>query len=512
MIDISVKETLNPIRPGGVNKRPFWNTYAKQFIFVPSFEFPKEKKAAFYRFKAEDRYHTKHSFTADSPTAPLSPIWAKIPTGPVYLTVDALDKNGKKIRTVGTRVFYRNTPFTNGYPPAKQSYAEAAGKAYNYLFNLKVIQDLADGDPDLNFTLYCYPSKMYSSIIEGMVNYAEMAPEKKERALAIARGAADYLIKKAVPKGGILEYLPQTYEGEKLTAKKNAGTIMMLYPASVGSAMLTLYNAVKDAKYLKYAEKIGEQYRKLQLENGSWHLTLNIADGKPKNRNFCSPTSIMEFLEELTEVTGKKKYKQAAAKGLPHLQKTFESFDWEGQFEDVEAQKIPYQNLTVHSAVSMFLYLCRNTPVSKECLAQAREVMRFAEDQFIIWEQAGWAGSDNVWRLRTKEELQIKTWNWFRAYHVPCGLEQYCCYVPIDSASAKVVRLFLLMYKLEKKPLDLAKARALCDSLIRLQEPSGRIPTWAQHETDIPSYQQDWFNCMFYSADTLKMMAEFQKK
>ena len=501
MIDISVKETLNPIRPGGVNKRPFWNTYAKQFIFVPSFEFPKEKKAASYRFKAEDRYHIKHTFTADSPTAPLSPIWAKIPTGPVYLSVDALDKNGKKIRTVGTRVFYRNAPFTNGYPPAKRSYAEAAKKAYNYLFNLKVIQDLADGDPDLNFTLYCYPSKMYSSIIKGMVNYADMVPSKKERALAIARGAANYLIKKAVPKGEILEYLPQTYEGEKLTAKKYAGTIMMLYPASVGSAMLSLYGAIKDAKYLK-----------LQQKNGTWHLTLNIADGKPANKNFCSPTTIMEFLEELTEVTGKKKYQQAAAKGLPHLERTFESFDWEGQFEDVEAQKIPYNNLTLHSAASMFLYLCRNTPVSKERIEQAREVMRFAEDQFIVWEQAGWAGSDNVWHERTKDELQIKTWNWFRAYHVPCGLEQYRCYVPIDSSATKIARFFLLMYKLEKKPLDLAKARALCDSITRLQEPSGRIPTWAQREVVTSDHNQDWFNCMFYSADTLKMMAEFQKK
>ena len=68
------------------------------------------------------------------------------------------------------------------------------------------------------------------------------------------------------------------------------------------------------------------------------------------------------------------------------------------------------------------------------------------------------------------------------------------------------------MYKLEKKPLDLAKARALCDSLTRLQEDNGRIPTWAQHESASSDHQQDWFNCMFYTADTLKMMAEFQGK
>ena len=513
MIEESFEEMLNPIRQGGINNRPFWNTYAKQFIFVPSFEFPKEEKAASYRFEAEDRFHIIHSFTADSPTALLTPIWKEIPTGPVYLTVDALDKDGKKIRTVGFRVFYRNAPFTNGYPPAKRSYAEAAKMTYDYLFSIKAIQELADGDPDLNFTMYCYPSKMYSSIIKGMVNYAEMVPEKKARALAIARGAADYLIKKAVPKGEILEYLPLTYEGDKLTAKKYAGTIMMIYPASVGTAMLKLYQAVKEEKYLDYAKKIGDQYLKLQLKNGKWALNLNIADGKAKDKNFCSPTSIMEFLEELADVSKDEKYAVAARKGMSHLKKTFETFNWEGQFEDVEVQRTPYHNLTLHSAISMFQYLCRDTSsVSKERTAQAREVMRYAEDQFIIWEQAGWAGSPNVYKWRTKEELQKKEWNWFRAYHVPCGLEQYRCYVPIDTASAKIARFFLLMYKLEKKPLDLAKARALGDSLTRLQEDSGRIPTWAEHESSQNEHHKDWINCMFYSADTLKILSEFQGK
>ena len=68
------------------------------------------------------------------------------------------------------------------------------------------------------------------------------------------------------------------------------------------------------------------------------------------------------------------------------------------------------------------------------------------------------------------------------------------------------------MYKLEKKPLDLAKARALGNSLTRLQEDSRRIPTWAQHEAPGTGHQSDWINCMFYTADTLKMLSEFQGK
>ena len=287
---------------------------------------------------------------------------------------------------------------------------------------------------------------------------------------------------------------------------------MMIYPASVGSAMIKLHKATGNTKYIDYTIKIGDQYLKLQLENGSWHLILNIADGKPRKDNHCIPTPIMDFLEQLSDATGNSRYRAAAQKGMSHLQRTLESFNWEGQFEDIEAQVISYHNLTLHSAVSMFLYLCRSSCVSPERLRQAREVLRFAEDQFIVWEQAGWAGSSSTNKWRTKEELQIKKWNWFRAYHVPCGLEQYRCYVPVDSASAKIARFFLLMYKLEKNPVDLAKARALCDSLTRLQEKNGRIPTWAQNERNTANTNLDWFNCMFYSADTLKMLSELQEK
>ena len=508
LIKNAEKDTLIPIRQGGINKQPFWNTYAKQFIYVPSFDFPQEKGAAAYRFQVKDRFNVIHSFTADSPCALLTPIWTELPPGPVFLTVDALDKDGKKLKTVATRVFYRNAPFNASYPPAVRSYAEAAKKTYDYLFNMKEVQELATGKPDLNFELFCYPSKMYSAIINGMVNYAEMVPEKKEKAYAIACGAAKYLIEKSVPKGEKLEYLPQTYEGDKLAAKKFAGTIMMIYPANVGIAMINLYQAVKNPEYLDYAIKIGEQYLRLQQPNGSWYLNLKIADGSQKEKNYCVPTNIMEFLEKLSEVTKDQKYQLAAKKGMPFLQKMIQSFNWEGQFEDVEAQHIPYLNMTFHNATSLYLYLCRKGTASKKMIREVREILRYSEDQFVIWEQPGWAGSSNVWRWRTKEELQTKKWGWFRYYHVPCTLEQYRCYVPIDSASAKMIRFYLLMYKLEKNPLDLAKARALGDSLTRLQENNGRIPTWADCDRPV---KDDWINCMYATANALKQLSELQK-
>ena len=70
---------------------------------------------------------------------------------------------------------------------------------------------------------------------------------------------------------------------------------------------------------------------------------------------------------------------------------------------------------------------------------------------------------------------------------------------------AKMIRYFLFLYDLERNPLDLAKARALGDSITRIQCPDGRIPTWLN--PDRPT-ANDWINCMFATANALKMLAE----
>ena len=85
-------------------------------------------------------------------------------------------------------------------------------------------------------------------------------------------------------------------------------------------------------------------------------------------------------------------------------------------------------------------------------------------------------------------------------------LEQYRCYLPVDASSAKMIRYFLMLYGLEKNPLDLAKARALGDAVTRIQCADGRIPTWMDPARP-PS--EDWINCMFATANALKELAVF---
>lgn len=507
MIRSAIADSLIPVRPGGVNGQAFWNTYALSFIYAPVFDFKEVPGAASYFFTAVDRFGERRCFSASSPHAALSPVWAQLPPGPVFLTVDALDPSGRKIAVSGTRSFYRNAPFTGCYPPKTCSYAECARKAYAYFFKFKYVQDMAQGRPDYTYSLFCYPSKMHAAIINGMVNHAEMIPEQKETALAVARGSAAHLMKNAVPAGKKLEYLPLTYENDPGKAGAGVNTIMMLYPAGVGSAMLNLFKATGDRQYLDYAVRIGEQYLRLQQPNGTWHLALSIKDGSPAGKNYAVPTSVMIFLEKLAQTTGDAKYRKAAEKGIPYIKNMLRSFNWEGQFEDVELMQKPYQNLTKHNGTDIVFYLAKRTPDDPELRGYARELQRFSEDQFVVWEQPGWMYKFHIPGFRPLEATRTKKWGWYN-WTTPAVLEQYRCFVPVDASLAKMIRYYLFLYDLEKNPMDLAKARALGDAVTRIQGPDGRIPTWCDLSRPV---EQDWINCGFATASALKLLATYDR-
>ena len=117
----ATEEYLQPIRPGYEGRNPFWNKFAKKFIYAPTFDFPAAEGATAYRFTirpAQENTITSWTFTADTPTAPLSPVWNDITPGNVVLTVEAVDADGNVIKTVGERRFLRDFPFEGPYHDA----------------------------------------------------------------------------------------------------------------------------------------------------------------------------------------------------------------------------------------------------------------------------------------------------------------------------------------------------------------------------------------------------------
>ena len=70
-----LEATKQPIRPGMPGETPFWNKFTKRFMYAPAFDFNKVNGAVKYKFMATDEAGKTHTFTADAPWAPLTPVW-----------------------------------------------------------------------------------------------------------------------------------------------------------------------------------------------------------------------------------------------------------------------------------------------------------------------------------------------------------------------------------------------------------------------------------------------------
>lgn len=502
------------VRYGIKRGRPFWNAESTMFMYVPAFHFTAIRCCARYRYTAVDEAGGVHSFEANDCCALLTPIWAELPEGVVRLTVAALNPDGTEYATVGARTFFRLASFPEDTPSAVCSYKESAIKAFRYAMSQGFIRHwLEYGEPDPCYDLNSYPSKMISALVEAMLSYSKLCPEDAADALKVAVNAADYLIR-ITPRGSDpLANVPPTYyldfcpDPEKYgvitpnwhAAQGHVGTNMMIYPARAGKIYIELERTTGDRKYLEEALRIGQYYLDTVEPNGSWYLVRSCATGKPVTGNYVSPIeSVVPFLASLYERTGDERWKQLCDGAVDYMFKTqLATYNWEGQFED-SPLSTNYMNLTHYAPVALAKYLAKYRQSEPGAIEQAKELMRFAEDQFIIWKRP------YPWLHAAPDDLPpYDTSRW----HTPAGLEQYGWYVPIDSSTADIAHGFLTLYQATGEELYLAKAKALTDQLTRVQHENGQIPT---HWMNTPDAEANfWFNCMFESCRVLALMSEY---
>ena len=513
----SVREELtHAIRPGGAGGQPFWNGNAQMFMYPPSFAFDEVKGAVRYRFQVMDDQQYAHTFEAESPTASLKPVWEFVPRGLIAVFCFGLDAGGQVCGLAGERRFWKQAPYEPGaYPPAKRTYAQAQKMLCEYILSLPEIAYLEKhGRPDLsarsNFS--SYPSKMQSAVIRAMLSLAKVSPKRRERALKVACIAADYLISKSQPAGTPLEHFTPTYEGDGQLSGTYAGMHMLIYPADVGTAFVNLSAATGEAKYLDAARRIAATYGRLQGADGTWYLKMREKDGSPVSPNRLVPTSVIFFLETLYAATGGAEYRASADRAFAFIENgPLKTWNWEGQFEDIRPAEGRFQNLTKHNACDTAIYMLRRFPGDAKRLAQAREIVRYAEDQFVMWRQPCRADRAGFKRV---QKYPYETWM------TPVALEQYDCYYPIDGSVSKLIRTWLAMWEAERKPLDLAKARALGDATVNMQEPSGRVRTyWVPEPGDgtpigaIASQPAggDWLGCLQADEWALGLLAQEER-
>jgi len=502
--EIALNESKTPVHPGLPGEIPFWNTFAIRFIYAPAFNFPEIEGAESYKFIIQTELRDSIiSFTAEKPWVPLSEVWSEIPVGRVKLTVKAL-KNNEVIGYSGEREFYRASPYKGPYHAKRMDYGESAAKLLRYLFNAPYIQYWKlHGDPDPSYGLYCYPSKMFSAVINGMLLFSELTEDQTEKneAIQIALFAADYLINISEKQSKPLEYFPPTYTGpiyadmvDEWRGESLADRIMLIYPATAGIAYLDLYDYTQDKKYFDAAIRIAETYRRIQLENGTWHLLLFVENGEPVASNFVIPTGVYQFLNRLENQYGVQGYEECLSRAMKWIEENLANdFNWEGQFEDQKPGD-RYMNLSKGQACSYALHLFKIAKGDTNKISLAEEIVRFAEDQFVIWENPV---PVNEWKISSE--------NWI----TPCVLEQYNFYTPVNASSANMIELFTTTYENTGNTLYLVKAIDLANTLLKVQDPeSGHYPTYLVSNL---LGQEGWINCMVYTAGTVKELNDFLK-
>lgn len=469
-----------------------WGAHARMFknppAFSPTHNSWQARENSHYHFEVISmESHERLDFWAASANSPLSPVWDSIPNGQVYLKVEAVDTlTGQRVLVL-EKLFYKAASFRPPYPAAKHSYAEALAKGLDFMYHQPHIQAwLTEARPNHALhPIYCYSALEVGSVVNAMVLYHKHHPQN-DTALLIARRAANYLITHREPAGAPLAGFPQVYEGTHLAAARFQDEIILTEPAATGLSFLALFGATHDSSYLEAALDIAEAYRRTQLPEGTWPVRLSKTTGKPTTDVLCIPMKINNFLQLLVDQYHVEQYQSMIKEATRWtFENPVKTWDWTGQFEDVDAVK-PYENLTKYEASWFAQYLLKHQESYPEYQGLATALIDFCEDQFVVWEQPNMY--DN-WGYSTQ------------SWHLPAVLEQYHCYVPIDASAVQMIDTYHLAWQKTGKAIYLAKAEALANSLMNIQEDNGRIPTfWAD------GFDEFWNNCMVSSLMMLDRM------
>ncbi len=202
-----------------------------------------------------------------------------------------------------------------------------------------------------------------------------------------------------------------------------------------------------------------------------------IESGEAVKENLAIPTDIINFLDRLAADYGIMQFRNNSEAAFTYIMDNpMLTFHWEAQFEDMGYSE-HYSNLERGKPLAFAVILLDRSEKNPGYIELAEELIRFAEDQFIVWEQALPRELFRIfWRPIPRKAYFTSKW------FTPCVLEQYDFYTPIDASSASAIFAYKKAYELTGKELYLAKAISLADNQTVAQDLAGGI---------YPTYQMD---------------------
>jgi hypothetical protein len=497
---------VSPVRPGEPGKLAFWNQHTRRFISPPAFEFVDSTGAAAYLFTVTAAKDSQqYTFTAGEPWAPLTPVWKTLPPGEYTLIVRALPGG----RSVGERRFMKSPHFRGVIEAPAYEYTESAKRCFADLFGQEKIQTwLTQGRPYPYYPKWIYPAKMMGSLVAGMAQYAGLVSESDRRRdiLTVACRSARYLLSMSEPAGKPWAFCPPTFwDGvDRSIHPVVMGELLTSEPAETGMCYLDLYEVTHDTTYLGAAVRIGTTYVQTQLSTGTWYQRVDTKTGLAREPALMIPVGVIVLFDRLISHYGLREFLAPRERAFRWcMEHPMVTYNWEAQFEDTRPRD-RYRNQSHREAAMFAALLFRESGNHTEYLAGATELLRWAEDSFCVWDRtdpvltASWFKPNARWNGNDPYFGN----DWF----VPCAVEQYAFFTPINGSSAMFIDAFAAAFRATGDTVFLAKAVALANSLTLAQRywGGGEIPTHLR--TVMP--ELNWMNASLGTAMALVRNAE----
>jgi maltose/maltodextrin transport system substrate-binding protein len=388
-------------------------------------------------------------------------------------------------------------------------YRESARRCFADLFGQEKVQNwLTAGEPYPFYPKWIYPAKMMGSLAAGMAQYARLVEDEAAKAaiLTVARRSANFLISRSEPAGAPWEYCPPTFwDGVNRDIHPVfMGELMTSEPAETGMCYLDLYESSRDTAYLGAALRIARTYMNTQLPNGTWYQRIDTKTGKPLEPALMVPVAVIVFFDRLLARYGREELGAARERAFRWcMEHPMVTFNWEAQFEDTRPRD-QYKNQSHREAVMFAALLFRESRFRPEYLPRAIELLRWGEDSFVVWDRTDPVLTSFWFKPNTR-------WNgndpyfgsdWF----VPCAVEQYAFFTPINGSSAGFMDAFADAFRATGDTVYLAKAVALANTLTIAQRywGGGEIPTHLR--TVMP--ELNWMNASLQTAMSLLRNAD----
>lgn len=469
-----------------------WNTYSPRFVYAPLWTWEPIKGAVAYVVEYAGAGDKKaRTVRLDKPEYNMEKDWASIDNGPVDMIAWAVGAQDKPLCAAWRKRFHKSPAF-DGKAQKPMNWQASIDRCMIYL--LAPARDKVEpfeGDMPRSCWSCCeesisgqrrltaFPALHHPSFIFAYLDYAKKFPDSKLTSVAVkqAKQYGDWLLANRLPANWRCSLFPfSTIEQGRTEGYIEGRNITLFRAARAGEAMVTLYRYFNDKKYLDYARHIGDVFVSLQNKDGSWPYRVDPKDGKTIEEytsNAVSPARLLGILEEIEPNTT---YAAARKKAIEWtMANPVKTRRWQGMYEDVSVT-IPYKNLQHWDVSELIRYTVHYNQTEPESVKLVEKLNHYIEDQFVLWQHG-----DSCVSIHSP---------------TPMVMEQYACYVPMESHTGHWIITLLALHRATGKAEYLNKAINAANAIISTQQSSGAYSTWGYDERfGRPLLTMDWPGC-----------------